>query len=254
MSAMTRKPVVIVTQMRSGSNLLGEYLDQLPDAIFVGETFKTERPPGFDRVLREVEIDRNAVSRLEALRKADRAAYWVALQDMLAAHGLRPVAKIFYGAAERGDPLWAALKSATILHLIRENPLAAVVSLELAERAEKWQAKEYREAYEAEPIAVRRRRCINHLAHLTDNVAWARAFFSGGDYFELSYDAIAKRPKAARLLGKALGEEMRLNPPRHVQQRRRPLPELVSNYLEVAEFDRNHALMLDRFRRPFRDS
>lgn len=251
---MSAKPIVIVTQVRSGSNLLGDYLAQLPAMIYVGETFKTEKPTGFDRVLRNVDLDREAVSRLEGLRKADRAAYWVALQDMLAAHGRRPAAKIFYGAAERSDPLWAALKSATILHLIRENPLASVVSLELAERAEKWQAKEYREDHEAEPIAIKRRRCINHLANLTGNVEWARRFFSGGDYFELSYDAIAKRHRAARLLGKAFGEEVTLKPPKHVQQRRRPLAELVSNYAEVAEFDRDHPLVQDRFRRPFRSS
>lgn len=249
---MSTKPIVIVTQMRSGSTLLGEYLDQLPGAIFLGETFKTKEPPGFDRLVRKLGIGHDTVARLESLRKADRAAYWVVLQELFAAHAMRPVAKIFYGAAERGDPLWTSLKSATILHLIRENPLASVVSLDLAERARKWQAKEYREDHEAEPIKLGKKRCAMHLAALTGNIEWVRGLYSDGDYFELSYDAVAKRPKAAKLLAKALGEEVRLRRAKHVRQRQRPLAEVVSNYAEVAHFDRNHPLLLDEFRRPFR--
>jgi LPS sulfotransferase NodH len=247
------KPIVIVTQMRSGSNLLGEYLSQLPGAILLGETFKTGNPSGFDRVLRKIDIGQDAVAELEKLRSKDRAAFWPVLLDLLAAHNKRAVAKIFYGAAERGDPLWDALTDAAILHLIRENPLASVVSLELAERAANWQTKEYRPDHEAEPIEIRKRKCINHIERLTANIEWARARYCGGDYFELSYDIVARRPKIARVLGKALGEAVRLKRPKHVQQRMRPLAEIVSNYAEVAEFDRNYPLLLDKFRRPFRD-
>ncbi|HWA89541.1 MAG TPA: sulfotransferase [Rhizomicrobium sp.] len=235
------KPIVVVTKMRSGSNLLGDYLDRVPRMVFLGEIFKKE-PQAFERVMRRLKADREALSAIYALRDTDLAGFWAALKELFAAHEKLPAAKIFYTHVERADPLWQAFEGATILHLIRENVLASVVSEKLAARAKKWQAKEYQENYDAEPLEIRPGQCRRYLEQLKGDVAWARERFAGGDYFELTYDQVSDPATVRRLLRRALGNKLPLKAVRHVQQRRKPLSEIVTNYAEVAEFDCNVAL------------
>jgi LPS sulfotransferase NodH len=244
---MSDAPIVVITRMRSGSNLLGDHLALAPRTVFVGEIFKKD-PQAFERIQRRLGADRDLLTALYALRESDRAGFWTGLKALFAAHETRPAAKIFYSAAERDDPLWQALEGATILHLIRENVLAALVSEKLAKRTGKWQAKEYQENYDAEPLEIRARRCEDFLEQLRGDVAWTRARFGGGSYFELSFDQVANQALVRRLLRRALGEKLRPGNAKHVQQRRKPLGEVVANYAEVAAYDCNHALLDKRYR------
>lgn len=230
--------IIIITQGRSGSTLLHGYLDQVPGVMGLGELFKKG---GSDarRVARHVENPDAVMARLRALQATDHAGFWRLLQEVVNGAGYRPAAKTFYRTHDPTDPLWEAFKTSTILHLVRENILANVVSRELASRTALWRGQDYNPQYDDATITVDARDCDERLALIREKVAWARWFYRGCDYHETRYDDIIELAGAERMLSMALKEPVTLRRQATARQRQRPLPELVANYSEVARYDRN---------------
>jgi hypothetical protein len=132
---------------------------------------------------------------------------------------------------------------AKILHLVRENVLAAVVSRRLVRRAQKWHTRKYDERYDAEPIEVTEADCESHLSNLRQKIAWVRELYRGCDYWELTYGSIVDPKNAENVLSRALGQPIVLTEIARQQQRRRPLSEVVVNYEALASFDRDAQLV-----------
>jgi LPS sulfotransferase NodH len=237
------KPIIVITQARSGSNLLLEYLKQFPDVIALNEIFRTVRPPAVDTVLRNIDIVERRLDKLAELQRTDRLLFWLSLQRTLAAHDLRPAAKIFYRHVPREERLWTAFGKAKILHLVRENILAAIVSREFANRSNLWQSKTYRSDYDANPVIVTRKKCEKYIADLEADVEWVREKYRAADYCEIRFEDIADIATAQTVLANAFETTVVLREPRFVRQRRRPLNEVVANYAEVAAFDRRFPLV-----------
>lgn len=199
------------------------------------EIFREVRPASFGAKLDDVRA-------LEALRAAGkRAPMWRTLIDLLAAKDLVPAAKIFYPHAGRDDAVWREFRSATVLHLIRENVLETVTSQLIATKTGNWaQASRHDAAeYGAATVHVPRARCVRHVKKSNAAVAWARSLYRDCDYAEITYARISTLATAEQALSAALSRPIGLTPPRLAKQRTRPLPEVVENYAEVAEFDRD---------------
>lgn len=237
------QPIIVISQHRSGSNLLEGYLNQIPRVIAFNEIFRPNETPGVNPLARRADVPERRMERLAELQKSDHVAFWRLLQRIAANHGLGIAAKIFYNHVPRDGALWVEFESAKILHLVRENVLAAVVSRELANRFGKWKSRSYEDEYDAKPVAIPRRRCERHLRDLEADIAWTRQRYGGGDYRELRYAEIEELESAQRALTEALGEPVVLKKQTLARQRQRPLSEIVSNYAEVAEFDRDASLV-----------
>jgi len=237
------KPIIVISQQRSGSNLLEGYLNQIPGIIAFNEIFRANETPGVRLLARKADVPESRMERLADLQKSDPVLFWRQLQRTVAKHELRPAAKIFYHHLPRDSELWIAFEKAKILHLVRENILAAVVSRELANRLGKWKSKTYEGAYDSGQVSISRRRCETYLLELEDNIAWTRQRYGGGDYRELRYAEIEEIESAKHALTEALGEPVVLEKQTLARQRQRPLSEIVSNYAEVAEFDRDAPLV-----------
>jgi LPS sulfotransferase NodH len=237
------RAVVIITQGRSGSTLLHGYLDQLPGVMGFGELFKTG---GADarRIARHIADPEPALARLNVLQATDHAAFWRSLQDLVNGAGYRPAAKMFYRTHADDDPLWAEFRTATVLHLVRENILDNVVSRALANRKALWKDTQYDPAYDDGTITIDPKDCDERLSLIRGKLAWARGFYRGCcDYNEISYDDLIDIKEAERALGAALKQPVALRRQATARQRRRPLSELVANYDEVAKYDRNFDLL-----------
>jgi LPS sulfotransferase NodH len=239
----TAKPIIVISQQRSGSNLLEGYLNQIPGIVAFNEIFRPREAPGADPLARRADIPDQRMQRLAELQQKNRAAFWRLLQRMAANQGLRPAPKIFYDHVSRDNELWTAFETAKILHLVRENVLAAAVSRALAARFGKWKAKSYQDAYDAAPIVIPRRRCEALLAELEADIAWTRKRYGAFDYRELRYTEIEDIEGAQIALTRVLGEPVTLEKQTLARQRQRPLNEIVSNYAEVVEFDRDFPLV-----------
>jgi LPS sulfotransferase NodH len=237
----TKPPIIIISQPRSGSTLLQSYLGQVQGVLAFGEIFKRKQP-NLQRLARFLEAAPDAIARLQELRLADVAAFWDALQRTLAPAGYRPAAKIFYAHLPRDSALWEKFESAVVLHLVRENILAAVVSHHLAARAQKWRTEAYDKSYDAEPVTVTEAECEQHLADLRANIAWVRERYGKRNYSEYAYETIADLKSASALLSKALGVSVALQWGQE-QQRQRALGDVVANYEAVSRFDRNFELL-----------
>jgi LPS sulfotransferase NodH len=239
------KPIIVITHGRSGSNLLLEYLDQCPGVIALNEIFRAAKPPGVDAISDRIDVSGTRLAKLAEMQKTDHVLFWRMLQRTLAAQDFRAAAKIFHGHVPREDRLWTAFRTAKVLHLVRENILAAIVSKTLARRSRRWKSESYREDYDAEPIVVSKRMCAKLLATLEADLRWAREKYRAADYSEIRYEDIATIETAQDILTKALETQVVLHEQKIVRQRRRPLNEVVANYAEVAKFDRGFALVRD---------
>lgn len=242
---MSDKPIIVITMARSGSNLLQGYLGQLQGVVALQEIFRNVQAPDIRFLWERVDIPIHHLMKLSELQKTDRALFWKSLRRTLAARDLIPAAKIFYGHVPRDDRLWTAFGKARILHLVRENILAAIVSKKLASRAQQWKSKTYTSDYDGEPIVVSKRLCEATLAKLEENLRWAREKYRNAHYRELRYADIANIDTARDTLRRALGVEVDLQPQKMVQQRRKPLSEVVANYSRVSDFDRDFPLVRD---------
>jgi LPS sulfotransferase NodH len=237
------KPIIVISQQRSGSNLLEGYLNQIPGIVAFSEIFRANGTPGVNLLARRADVPDRRMERLDELQASDHVAFWRLLQRTAAAYELRPAAKIFYNQVPRASDIWAAFEKAKIVHLVRENVLAALVSRELVNRFGKWKTKTYQSGYDAEPVTIPRERCEKFIADLQANIAWTRQKYEALDYCELRYAEIEDIDGAQIALTRVLGEPVALEKQTIARQRQRPLGEIVSNYAEVAEFDRDFPLV-----------
>lgn len=239
------KPFAVITRTRSGSNLLCDYLGQIPGAVYLGEIFKPAARRGISSMLSALALATSELDRMDHLRRHDGAAFWRSVRDACETRGGVPIVKMFYGGAPPEDALWSALAEARIVHLIRENILATVVSRKLANRALSWRGTAGG-TYDAGSVTVAPADCEDHLRKLRAHVQWTRARFAQGDYNEIGYDTVcdpeAMSAVAARLSGAAVTLRQKI-----ARQRTRPLCDAVANYDEVAAFDRNFPLLDETF-------
>ena len=236
----SNKPIIVVCRTRSGSNLLCDYLGQAENVVSFGEILKPERPTRLNKFMLRLAIDRVELDRLHELQANDRVAFWRKVRECCMGRDLRPAAKMFYGGAPPDDPLWSELEDALILHLIRENVLATLVSAKLAQRAHRWAGRPV--GYDSGSVVVTRQECLEGLSLLRERVERNRARFSRGEYKEIAYDTVADPKQASIALRRVAGTPVSLVA-RLERQRQRPLSDILANYSDVSDFDRNIELI-----------
>jgi hypothetical protein len=219
------------------------YLRDISGLAAFNEIFRTNNPMDIDRLARTIDLPEGTLNQLYELQAKNLVVFWALFSQLLYAEGICPAAKIFYPHADRADQIWNEFKKAKILHLIRENVLASVVSRQLAQRSEQWKSRKKSVSYDLEPIQIKRRDCEHHLADLKDNVNWVRQMYADADYTELSYDDLPNIDTAQKVLSAALGCPVNLSKQQFSRQRARPLAEIVINYQEVKRFDRNFSIV-----------
>jgi LPS sulfotransferase NodH len=175
---------VFVCGARSGSTLLWTAIGQHPRVAMSGEVFGNS-----DEERRAHPINDRWCSGNE-----DGASY---LRDVIFAQsGVDAIGfKLFYDHAPAESPLhsvWQAItddKDVAVLHLVRANRLARLVSIEVGQRTQRWLvwAEDERPAtlppFSLDVVETRRR--LDAMAH---NERAATARFAGHAYLELGYE------------------------------------------------------------------
>lgn len=175
---------VIVTNGRTGSNLLVSHLNQSQEVRAYGEIFGTYYL-NHDFLVRRIR---------------DRGALWH-LDDMLMRMGNERVTcvKILYrDFEERYRNIWSLPSlgqlfhrlesddSLRIIHLVRENLLDVVLSNALAKQSGQFVGK----TYEVKKISIPPRLCQRKMEGIAAREEKCRAAFRGPRYLELSYEEL----------------------------------------------------------------
>lgn len=234
------KPLVILSSARSGTNYFLSVLKKMvPEAVVLREVFRK----GGDNLPELVELTGRSRAELATLGQDEPIALWELLRQ---AAGSRPLAvKIFYYHAKPTSPIWERFsEEARIIHLVRRRILDTLVSRKLAEGTGSWMlprnvaGPSLQPAFRLDPDEV--------AAFIAERKAYIQAFrhrFRNAEIHEVCYEDIADDPRLcateiARLTGFPLPDFPLELPIR--KQNTWAIQEIVSNYYEIAAFDKSH--------------
>jgi len=233
------KPLVVLSGSRSGTNyFLSVYKEMVPDAVVLREVFRK----GGDNLPELAELTGMPMTRLAVLGQEEPVALWKILRQAV---GSRPLAlKIFYYHARPESPIWERFaKEARIVHLLRRRILDTLISRKFAEATGRWitpsdVTSPSRPSFRLDPAEV-----AAFIAARQDYVRSFRERFRGADIHEIGYEDIAGDPhlcatEIARLTGAAIPDLPLELPIR--KQNTWTIPAVVSNYDEIAAFDKSH--------------
>ncbi len=234
------KPLVVLSSARSGTNyFLSVFQKMAPDGVVLREVFRK----GGDNLPELAELTGLPRSRLVTLGQDDPVALWQMLRK---AAGSRPLAvKIFYYHARPGSPIWDRLiDEARIIHLVRRRILDTLVSRKLAEDSGTWFQPSHVDGPPARPEV--RLDPTEVATFISERQAYVQSFrerFRNADLHEVSYEDIAADPKlCAERIAQVTGLPMPAFPMQLPirKQNTWAIPDIVSNYNEIADFDKSH--------------
>ena len=234
------KPLVVLSSARSGTNyFLSVFQKMAPNGVVLREVFRK----GGDSLPELIALTGMPRSQLVALGQDDPVALWDILRD---AAGPRPLAlKIFYYHARPSSPIWDRLiDEARIVHLVRRRVLDTFVSRKLAETTGAWFQPADVGTLPARPEV--RLDPAELSAFITERQGYVQRFrkrFQDADLHEVSYEDIAADPKLcadwiARVTGLPIPAVPLQLPIR--KQNTWAIRDIVSNYDEIAAFDKAH--------------
>ena len=226
--------VVIITNGRTGSNLLVSYLNSSPQVRAYGEIFgtyylssdflleKLRQPHGAVRHLHEM-LERLTTERLTAIK----ILYQHFDERFREKRDLPSLAELL--PELQNDP------TIKIIQLRRENLLDVIVSNMLAKQSGKYVGQ----AYDVEQITLPPRVCRRHIQAIEAQEQRFRDAFPPERYLELTYEDLTAKPDET--LGKLqnfLGIE-NLKAQSHIQkQNRSAKSDVIANYDELKWFFR----------------
>lgn len=237
---MSVKPLVLLSSARSGSNyFLSVVKEMAPHAVVLREVFRA----GGDNLPELAQLTGLPKDRLADLGQTAPLELWDRVRQ---GAGDRPLAlKIFYYHAKPESPIWDRIADeARIVHLYRRRVLDTYISLSLAKTTGHWHA--LKDAPKPETLPKLTLEPGDVAAFISDRQRYVADFrdrFRNADIHELSYEEIAANPQdcAARIAciqGWPLPRTP-ITPPIR-KQNTAAARDIVSNYHEIAEFDRIH--------------
>lgn len=226
--------VVIITNGRTGSNLLVSYLNSSPDVRAYGEVFGTyylssdflmkrlRQPGGVVRHLREM-LRRSTTEKITAVKML----YQHFDERFRKRQELPELSNVL--PELQHDP------EVKIIHLRRENLLDVVVSNMLAKQSGNYVGK----SYNIEAITVPPRVCRRQFMAIEERENYFRQAFPTERYLELTYEGLTEQPEET--LAKVetfLGIE-NLEARSHIQKQNRASKiDVIANYDELHWFFR----------------
>lgn len=134
---MNIESLFVVSNPRSGSTQLVQFLRQVPECVCYGEIFKHEQVP------REINVDMGASERAQHLYKTDMQQFWALLLEQQRENPKYVGAKIF-PKHRTGDPIWDVIFShqSRVIHLWRARLFDTYVSGLRAQQSGKWNVKQ----------------------------------------------------------------------------------------------------------------
>lgn len=231
---------LILSSARSGSTFLVGLLRSHPQVRCEGEIFHDQHP---DKIFwAEMQKSETSQEMLD-LRDSDPAAFldkYIYQPDgeQVSATGF----KIFYYHAVREDwaPVWSALqadKDLRVIHLIRRNQLARVLSDKIANQTNQWFSLEENSESPDLTVHLDPDRCKKEFERAARDHAKFADAFAGHPMLELSYeDLAADLGKASELITGFLSIESRDLCTGLKKQNRRPAGDVIENYGELADY------------------
>lgn len=134
---MDIESLFVVSNPRSGSTQLVQYLRQVPECVCYGEIFKHNQVP------RETKFDTDTSARARHLYQADLKQFWALLLEQHQENPKYVGAKIF-PKHRSGDPFWDLIFShqSRVIHLWRASVFDTFVSGLRAQQSGKWNVKQ----------------------------------------------------------------------------------------------------------------
>lgn len=232
---------ILLSAARSGTNyFLTVYSKCFPRDFVAKEIF---RPTG-DSLSLIKELTSLSKDEVLSLIASDPLKLWTTIVDQAAAEERNALAKIFYYHVDTENPLWAHFRdNDRVIHLIRRNAFDAFVSHKVATQTGKWQEfGKDKQPSEVSPLILDRDEVSHFIESRKVQVENARTFFNNSDYSEIFYEDIATSVKACtqkicdifEVKAPSKGVAISLR-----KQKSKRNIELISNYDEVAEFDKD---------------
>lgn len=228
------KKVVIITNGRTGSNLLVSYLNASRQVRAYGEIFGTYYLSS-EFLLKRLRQSDGATRHLsEMLRRLTTEKLTVVKilyqhfdKKFREHHGIPSLANL--------APALQADTSIKIIHLRRENLLDVVLSNTLASASGKFVG----EKYDIAPVTIPPRVCRRQFMAIEAHEKQIREAFAGQRYLELTYEELTNKPEETLAnIETFLGIE-KLEARSHIEkQNRAPKTETVANYDELHWFFR----------------
>ena len=216
---------IVLAHPRSGSQLLVNALGQHPDVRCYGELFHP-RP--------EVRALHHRLDDGRSWREGDDAGEFLA--SVFAAPRPAVGFKLFYNHCEAALEALSRDSRLRVIHLHRENLLAAYVSLQIAIATDRWQVRAGEQASEAHPpLSLDAALCREFFVRVEAQRARALERFAAHPRFEVEYHALTAQfdeslARAFEHLGVApVAVEKRL-----LRQASRPLREQIANFDTLA--------------------
>jgi hypothetical protein len=234
------KPLVILSSSRSGTNYFLSVVRALaPQAIVLREVFRS----GGDSLPELEALTGRPSSELARLGRTEPLVLW---EELRRGAGDRPlVLKIFYYHAKPDSPIWERIAAeARIVHLYRRRILDALVSLKLAKASGQWILPSTAATPPDRPsLTLDPEEVATFIAQRRTYFHSFRERFRGRDIHEVAYEDICDDSRlcaatVANLMGWRQAHEPLELPIK--KQNTWATRDVVSNYADVAVFDRTH--------------
>lgn len=236
---MSTRPLVILSSSRSGSNYALALVRALaPATLILREIFrrKGDNLPELSAL-----IGRSQDDILAEIQDAPDEL-WTRLTQASESAGRNLACKIFYYHQKVDGPLWDRVaRDATIVHLIRRRLLDAYVSLQVAQRTGAWIRMGAENPFRTvEPFAVDLADLMAFIELRQSHIARFRTRLADAAT-EIYYEDIAAAPSDgarafAPILNCPIPQTLEIETRR---QNVHALPDLISNYDEIAHLDRD---------------
>lgn len=228
-----KKPIIVLTMSRSGSNYLLELIQSTGEFIKFGEIF---RDSGDSHT--ELELFLGQPADGPGVSVGSKKSELLARLLEASESKQQPfVAKLFYYHVGVEDDLWSSLAKVRVLHLVRLNSLAVYVSRMLAQQSGIWKSHQATSSYDAGKVRIDRDEFIQWKRWRDSLIERARERLVGLDSLEIYYEDLTNAARAKAEVMRAVGFEPRLEQVRVKRQRSKSLCDIVANYHEIEDFD-----------------
>lgn len=226
---------IVLSTARTGSNLLALLLDSVPGVSCLGEIAKEDASAleGFKAPARRAG---RPESEIELLQRRDPKEF---LHVVLSLPGYQACGfKLFYYHRLNDDTFWAALPAdLRIVHLTRDDELAALVSLRYAEQTGEWSSSNADRLNDSNDIRIPIEEAESYFREIATTRRRALHRLRGRPRMTLRYEQLASTPLAAanRTLKFLDQPPVEWVPEPIRRQSARPIAEKVSNFQELAQ-------------------